>query len=85
MKTNIKKREDISWKRISRDPLIDWIFMLLVGLAIITVMVAIGIFAYVDVGQASSSVSDLTASSRPLPIIDAVELKRVADKLDSSL
>ncbi len=73
--------KDFSWKKISRDPFIDWIFMLIVGLFIITIMIIIGIFAYIDVGQAASSVSDLTASSRPLPMIDVVELKRIAEKL----
>ena len=77
--------KSLNWKKISRDPSIDWIFMLTVGLAVVTIVIAVGIFSYIDVGQATSSISDLTATSRPLPIINAKELKRVVSKINSKI
>ncbi len=40
--------------RISRDPSVDWIFMLCISILAVMVFVAIGVFSYIDVGAAIS-------------------------------
>ena len=78
-KKNIIK--NIDWKRISRDPFIDWIFMLCVGLLVVTILIVIDVFTYIDVGRATSSVSEEGAFVGHA-IVDKFVLKGVVDKID---
>ena len=49
--------------RISRDPSVDWIFMLSISLVAVCIFVAIWVFYYIDVGTMMSSKSATDISS----------------------
>ena len=66
--TDLNSIRENSWKRISLDPFVDWIFMLLVGLAVVGILIVIGVSSYVSVGQATSSVPDQGVITPHLPI-----------------
>jgi hypothetical protein len=67
------------WKRISLDPLVDWVTMLVAGLVVAVIMISIGVFVYINVGAATSSVSDQPFT--PHSPIDALEPARVVGLL----
>jgi hypothetical protein len=71
---NIKKPvtvnsvRETSWRRISRDPFVDWIFMLIVAIAIVAILTIFGVSAYVDVGVAMTKTPDQGSAQLKKPI-----------------
>jgi hypothetical protein len=63
-----------SWRRVSRDPFVDWIFMLLVSVAITMILIIVAVSGYVDVGVATTQKPDQTVT--PVRnLIDGAALK----------
>ncbi len=82
--TGIDGIVETSWKKISRDPFVDWIFMLLVGFAVMVAMIVIGVFTYISAGAATSFVSDQTTPIQHVTI-DVRGLKSVANHIDNNM
>lgn len=55
---NIDSLRETSWKRVSRDPFVDWVLMLSIGVASVAILIVISISACLNITEATSSATD---------------------------
>ncbi len=77
----VRSVKEPSWHRVSRDPFVDWVFMLLVALCIVAIMAIFAVSAYVDVGVSMTYGSDQGAS-KSKNIIDTAQLESFVSSID---
>jgi len=77
---DIQSLKESSWHRLSRDPFVDWIFILALSITLVALALVIAIWKYVDTGIAVSG-GDTGSSMELRKPIDTNELKRFADSL----
>ncbi len=79
----IENLRETSWKRISRDPFVDWIFMLLIAFTTAAIFIVIGITSYINAADVAYLVPEQTTTTSTLPI-DARDLTRVVQGFGNS-
>jgi cell division protein FtsX len=76
----VQRLRESSWHRLSRDPFVDWIFILAIAITVVALSIVVAVWKYVDIGIITTT-SDNSQSLEIRKVIDEGELKNFQDKL----